>query len=236
MEKTGAIHVLGGSLVARMVVHATVAVAPREFLLGRTLAVAGDARIELECAVPLGDRFAPYLTIAADDPKTVCDLVAAEPSVDRVDPLRRGDDEWLVRVRWTGPRSPVLTALRDADAVCVEAVATRGTWHLTLRFDSHEQLTDCYHRCLDRDVRLSVDRVHEGEGLRQSASRALTSAQREALATAFDAGYFAVPREVTLAELADRLGISDTAASQRLRRGLQNLLADTLEADAPDPA
>ncbi|SHH02130.1 hypothetical protein SAMN05443636_1638 [Halobaculum gomorrense] len=210
-----------------MAVHATVAVAPREFLLRNALVVAGDARIELERAVPLGDRFAPYLRVAADDPKTVCDLVAAESSVDGIEPVRRGDDEWLVHVRWAA-RPPLLAALCDADAACVEAVAAGGTWHLTLRFDSHEQLADCYHRCLDRDVRLTVERVRESESPGSSVDRALTGPQREALTTAYDVGYFAVPRAVTLAELADRLGVSDTAASQRLRRGMQNLLADAL--------
>jgi hypothetical protein len=52
----------------------------------------------------------------------------------------------------------------------------------------------------------------------------LSEQQYEALRTAFEAGYFAIPREITLQELAARLGISDTAASHRLRRGLQTVL------------
>jgi len=218
-----------------MSVHATVAVTPREFVLGRTLTVAGDARIELEQVIPLAGRFAPYLTVTAADPATVCDLVAAEPAVTDVETVHRGADEWVLCVRWEEHHSPLLAALADADAACIEAVATHGTWHLTLRFHSHEELADCYHRCAKRGVRLTVERVRDGSGGGGSAdSHALTSAQEEALATAYESGYFAVPRGVTLAELAERLGISDTAASQRLRRGMRNLLADSFAADGVD--
>lgn len=218
-----------------MSVHATVAVAPSEFVLGRTLTVAGDVRIELERVVPLEARLAPYLTVTAADPETVCDLVAAEPAVADAETVHRGDDEWVLCVRWGEHHSPLLAALSDADVACIEAVATHGTWHLTLRFHSHEGLAACYHRCVERDVRLTVERVRDaGDSRGSSGSTALTSAQREALATAYESGYFAVPRNVTLAELAEHLGISDTAASQRLRRGMQNLLADVFAASAVD--
>ncbi|MXR40414.1 hypothetical protein GRX01_03455 [Halobaculum sp. WSA2] len=217
-----------------MSVHATVRVAPRDFVLGRTLTVAGDARISLEPVVPLGNGLAPYLTVADDDPATVCDLVAAEPTVVETEAVHRGDDEWILCVRWGEHRSSLLAALSDADAACLGAVATHGTWHLTLRFHSHERLADCYHRCLDRGVRPTVERVRDDDGRDALESRALTTAQREALATAYESGYFAVPREVTLVGLADRLGISDTAASQRIRRGVENLLEDALAAGTLD--
>lgn len=55
-----------------------------------------------------------------------------------------------------------------------------------------------------------------------------TNAQREALLHALEAGYFAVPRETTLEEMADELGISTSAFSLRLRRGQENLLRGTL--------
>lgn len=217
-----------------MSVHATVRVAPREFVLGRTLTVAGDARIELEPVVPLGNGLAPYLTVADDDPATVCDLVAAEPSVVETETVHRGDDEWILCVRWGEQRSSLLAALSEADVACLGAVATHGTWHLTLRFHSHERLADCYHRCIDQGVRPTVERVRADDGGDPLESRALTTAQREALAAAYESGYFAVPREVTLVGLADRLGISDTAASQRIRRGVENLLEDALAAGTLD--
>jgi len=46
--------------------------------------------------------------------------------------------------------------------------------------------------------------------------------------TALEGRYFAVPRRVNLPELAARTGNSDTAASQRTRRGLTTVLSATL--------
>jgi len=51
--------------------------------------------------------------------------------------------------------------------------------------------------------------------------------QRDALSRAVAAGYFEVPRRTTLVELADELDISDTAVSQRIRRGMANVLQDS---------
>ncbi|MEF8867252.1 MAG: helix-turn-helix domain-containing protein [Haloarculaceae archaeon] len=56
----------------------------------------------------------------------------------------------------------------------------------------------------------------------------LTEEQRDAPAAAPEVDYLAVPHRVTLGELAERLGISDTAASRRIRRRLSTLLSATL--------
>jgi len=56
----------------------------------------------------------------------------------------------------------------------------------------------------------------------------LTETQRDTLLTALQAGYFDVPRRINLQDLAEQFGISDTALSQRLRRGLTELLTSTL--------
>jgi predicted DNA binding protein len=45
----------------------------------------------------------------------------------------------------------------------------------------------------------------------------------ELVETAAEAGYFAVPREVSLVELAEREGIDDRTASKELRRGIEQL-------------
>jgi predicted DNA binding protein len=56
----------------------------------------------------------------------------------------------------------------------------------------------------------------------------VTPAQAEALRTAFDMGYFSVPRGTDASEVAATLGISKSAFLERLRRGLARLLGETL--------
>lgn len=52
----------------------------------------------------------------------------------------------------------------------------------------------------------------------------MTDAQREALVTAHELGYFDVPREATLADVADELGVSPPSLSERLRRAQSHLV------------
>ncbi|MFB6188310.1 MAG: helix-turn-helix domain-containing protein [Halapricum sp.] len=60
---------------------------------------------------------------------------------------------------------------------------------------------------------------------------ALTEAQRDLLRSAVREGYFKVPREISLVELADIHDVSDREASQQLRRGLDAVLQDVTISD-----
>ena len=58
---------------------------------------------------------------------------------------------------------------------------------------------------------------------------ALPRKQAETLRLALETGYFDVPRDVTLQDLADELGVSDQTVSERLRRGIATVVDDALE-------
>jgi predicted DNA binding protein len=57
----------------------------------------------------------------------------------------------------------------------------------------------------------------------------LTAPQRQALLLAVEHGYYDVPRNGTLTDIAGELDISEQAASQRLRRGTRSLLRSTIQ-------
>ncbi|MDG5778687.1 helix-turn-helix domain-containing protein [Haloarculaceae archaeon H-GB2-1] len=54
----------------------------------------------------------------------------------------------------------------------------------------------------------------------------LTPAQEAALRTAYEMGYFAVPKRVTADAVADELGVSKSALLERLRRGQATLFGE----------
>ncbi|MFC7009142.1 helix-turn-helix domain-containing protein [Halalkalicoccus salilacus] len=56
----------------------------------------------------------------------------------------------------------------------------------------------------------------------------LTERQRNTLVAAFEAGYFTVPRETSLSDLAERQDASHQALSERLRRATGNLVESAL--------
>lgn len=57
----------------------------------------------------------------------------------------------------------------------------------------------------------------------------LTDRQLEALGTALELGYYAVPREATLADVASALGCTESTASVLLRRGEHELVSGVLD-------
>lgn len=210
-----------------MSVRATITVPPTAFRLGDTLAQHPSLQVELERVVPFQEAHCPYLRLRTDSGTAVLESVRDDPDVASIVVLERGDGLVLAGVEWTEPESALERSLVDADATCLDAVGTADHWRVSLRFVAHEALTDCYRQLTDEDIGVTVDSVH-GTSAAGSGESGVTTPQRETLLAALELGYFAVPREVTLQELAEQLGISDTATSQRLRRGLSALVAEQL--------
>jgi hypothetical protein len=79
----------------------------------------------------------------------------------------------------------------------------------------------------DEGIRVDVDSVAS----RPAPARAgrigggdLTGRQREALAAAWDAGYYAVPREGSVADVAAALGVAESTAATHLRKAEARLV------------
>lgn len=62
----------------------------------------------------------------------------------------------------------------------------------------------------------------------------LTETQRETLVAALRSGYYEVPRETALSELAEEFGISSQALSNRFRRAHKSLAENAVLITPPD--
>jgi len=216
-----------------MSVIARISVPADEFKLARTLRDHDSLRIEAERLIPLDGGIVPYLWLTGLPVERTRHTLLRDEDVEQAEVIDHAGDAVLVRVRWAERRHALLETLVAVEATCSEGVVRNGTWHLKLRFPSREALSGCYQECLDRGVTLTVNGIYDDARPEHSrVSEALSDRQYETLRTAFETGYFAIPREITMEELAERLDISDTAASQRIRRGLQKLLAEELATSA----
>ena len=111
--------------------------------------------------------------------------------------------------------------------IMLEAEATDGKWNMKLRFLDQKSLESFQTYFDEHGYTFEIQRlVTEDEPKRREYD--LTPAQREVLVAALETGYFAVPRETNITELADMLDISPNATSQRLRRASENLVKNTL--------
>lgn len=113
------------------------------------------------------------------------------------------------------------------DGMLLEGRAQNGEWVVRSRFPDREALVDFRTECAKRDIGFSLGRLSRATACPEWNAEKLTEAQQSLLTTALEEGYFEVPRGITLSELADRFGISDQAASERLRRGLTNKLKNS---------
>ncbi|WP_254536022.1 bacterio-opsin activator domain-containing protein [Halomarina litorea] len=184
--------------------------------------------VEFERMVPVNGAAAVYLAVTGPKKKVV---TAAQRSV-HVESLRfveEAGDTSTYRMSWAGTVPPLIASLQETDGAMLSAVATGDSWTLRVRFPSHEAASEFYASSEGGDFGATVRRIISRESTHAAGGNALTTTQRDTLRCALEAGYYEVPRGATLGELAAIQGVSDTATSQRLRRGVGNLLRDTLD-------
>ncbi|WP_232700854.1 helix-turn-helix domain-containing protein [Halobacterium wangiae] len=71
------------------------------------------------------------------------------------------------------------------------------------------------------------------EGDAEPPGDGLTDRQREALRTAYELGYFEIPRRASLEDVATQLDISASSVSERLRRAQTQLIEETVATTWP---
>ncbi|MFD1511960.1 helix-turn-helix domain-containing protein [Halomarina rubra] len=199
-----------------------------QFALYRTLQAHEDIAVECERLVETGaDAVVPLVWATGPDEETVRAALEADPTTTDVELLSSFDGEWLYRMEWVDRVGVVLQMIANSEATIMEAWTDRERWWFRVLFPTREGLSSTHDYCEINDLRFDIELVREMEG-DPSGRYGLTTEQFDALVAACEAGYFAVPRETDLDELAEDLDISHQALSERLRRGQEALVTDTL--------
>jgi predicted DNA binding protein len=194
--------------------------------LGRALAGEPGARLELDRIVPTDDTIMPFFWVWNRDPEAFAAVARGEPSIDEISVVESVEDGTLFAARWNHEAAGTLFAIARSGGVLLEAGATSEQWRFEVRFDDRGATSAFRTFCTDRGVPLSIDRVTTAIS-RGEDGYGLTAEQREALAVAYQRGYFEEPRRATLTDVASEIGISPRALAGRLRRGQARLLERT---------
>lgn len=206
-----------------MTVIAEFAFPPDPPPLGEGIRVPTGTRVELERVVPTGDGMLPYVLIESDDVEAFVATFSEQPPVGSVEALDVQESTALLRVRWTAERG-VVHWFGEVDAALLGLVGDSAGWLLRVRGEKAVVgAFDAY--CRERGVQFELRRLYERGGGEALSGTRVTETQRGTLRLAYDAGYYVEPRETTLGDLADELGIGERAVSRRLHRGIRNLLA-----------
>lgn len=170
------------------------------------------------------------LEIGAASPLALLADIEDRPGVDRVDLLSASPDRTVLHIE-TGETSlleplttagiPLETPIRIEDGTVVWTFRTPDDRLSTL--DSSLRAAG---------LEFEVESVRTDSPPEDPGSPDLTDRQAEVLATAFEAGYFEIPRGATVAEVADASGVSKSTASDVLRRAIRNLATWYLPAES----
>ena len=116
----------------------------------------------------------------------------------------------------------------ELDAVVLDVTGSDEGIDVRMRFPDRDALGEWRDRVQDLGLSVNATAVHDEDEAPPERNYGLTDQQHEALVVAAREGYFSIPRETSLAGLADELDVSSQAASERLRRGMEKLVFSTL--------
>lgn len=211
-----------------MATHITCHLPTDEFALHEALSSVSDLSLTCERIVGLGDKTAtPLLRFHGSDLSSLESALEDDSTIDGFEVLTRVQDEALCHVSWNSQVGLLVRMLTATEGLVLSGAATERRWTFRLLFSTRDSLSQLDEFCTKHNLSLDVSSVETWDG-NGPDPLGLTSDQYEALVTAYKHGYFKVPREIVLDELAVEMGISHQALSERLRRGHDTLVQRVL--------
>lgn len=198
------------------------------FALSHALEAVPDLAVESDrMASHSREWVMPLLWMRAEDDDALHAALDDDPTVADHQVMHEIDGETLYRFVWSERVERLVDALTDRAGVVLAATADADGWRLSFRFVDHDALVAFQEEFRERDANVALERVVTPSEPRQR-EYGLTPEQYETLTLAVETGYFDVPRAASTADLADELGVSQTAVSERLRRAVDALVTATL--------
>jgi predicted DNA binding protein len=211
-----------------MATIAEIRIPSSQFALNHTLTTLEDARFEIERIVAHeSEHVMPYVWATGVDPEELERVVEDDPSVEVAEQLARPGDSALYQMKWISSIETLVHLLVEEEGTVLAAEGTHDGWFLRVLFPAREALSRTYDFCRERDLTIDVRRIYNVDDGKQGRF-GLTERQEATLTEAYDRGYYSVPREVSLSELAEELDVSHQALSERLRRSHRALIENAV--------
>ena len=206
-----------------------------DLALNHSLIAAPQMIVEIEQVVAtMEDRIMPYFWVSGGEHADFEEAFQDDPSVTNTAVIDEVEGARLYRAEWTENVETIIYAYVKLGATLLQAIGKAEEWELRMRFDSHDALSEFQKYCNKNDISFKLNRTQDQEQPMASAQYDLTPTQRETLVTALEAGYYEVPRAVTMRELAEQMGVAQQTLSNRFRAAYNNLITSTLTIGHPD--
>lgn len=211
-----------------MATEATFTVASEEFPLGSVFEQYPGVTVELERRVPAHEGVIPYFWVQGVTTDDIAVAFREHPGAKEIQLVDSVEDECLLRVEWEPEYTGILESLAELNLTAITATGTNEQWTFEVRGEDQSDIAEFQTLCREREIPITLTAMHALTPVETGIESSLTDTQEEVLLLAYERGYFNSPRDVTMEELGDELGISQQAVGSRLRRGIKRVLGDTL--------
>ena len=210
------------SLIAEFTLHS-----PR-LVLQPTLQSVTGVTVELEGQIATSNH-RPMLVVwvTGEDIATFESALEDDPTVERATVLECLGDTCLYRIEISSDVQGVYPTYQELGAAPLAGRGNFEGWKRRVRFPDRDTLAAFRQFCEESEISFQLHRLYQ-PSIAGEDDLGLTDGQRQALRVAYHGGYFEVPRKADLGALGDDLGVSAQSASERLRRGIRQVLAETL--------
>jgi predicted DNA binding protein len=221
-----------------MATIASFTIPANQFPLGTIFEDFPDVKVDLERVIPTNSGLIPYVWVSGIGEGEIEHVIASfddRPDVQDITLIDSAEGDYLYRVEWGQDYAGILAAIVETDVVLISGVGTADEWAFELRADDREDVAAFERYCRDHHLPITLTSIRSLGHQEQSWTYDLTETQREALVLAYERGYYEVPSETTLSEMATELGITGQSMGSRLNRGVHRLIGSTLGSQNPSP-
>ena len=196
---------------------------PEELWLGTITRNHPETRIRVLAALPDGLSGVGLVELTGPATASILDSMRTADSVTSVETLQQRDDSALAQLETS---NPLLLLPARSSGIPLEMpfdiLAGEVTWEVTA---PTEQLSQLGEQLEEFGIPFTVAYVRQETDQEQL----LTDRQRELVEAAVDAGYYDTPRDCSLTELAERVGVVKSTCSGTLHRAEEAIIKAYVE-------
>lgn len=174
-----------------------------------------------------GSTVFPFL-IDYDDRERLEEMLDTDPTIQSYELVDWTDQTGIYYIEHSPETKLISSVVTDVNGFLVHTETKGNGWLVRLLLPDREALNTIWEHANENDISLDIIEIYGNTDTGGESSYGLTDEQRTALTAAYENGYFGEPRDISLNDVAAELGLSSTAMSGRLRRGMRNLVAATI--------
>ncbi|WP_424002898.1 helix-turn-helix domain-containing protein [Haloarcula salina] len=193
---------------------------PEEIWIGDVSRTYDEATFRILAALPGEDSGVGLAEVTSADLPAVLRDIEGRNSVTSMEILSHRDDRALIQFETS---MPLLLFPVQGSGIPLEMPFTlsdgQAVWEISA---PQERLSELGEQLEEFGIPFDVDRIQQ----HLESEQLLTESQLELVEAAIDAGYYDTPRDCSLTELAERVGIAKSTCSETLHRAEEKILKE----------